>query len=173
MTVADLKLQERLQPSLLDRLTDDDPTNPAEGADKRVLSLPQLRKSVLRDMAWLFNTIAPLDTDDAAYEAAGSSVVNFGLPPLAGHSASSIDVPAVEQLLAKAIADFEPRIIRSSLRVRALLDGDEMSHNSLSFDIEGDLWAQPLPLRLLLTTELDLETGHVQVLPAEQARRRR
>jgi type VI secretion system protein ImpF len=30
-----------------------------------------------------------------------------------------------------------------------------------------------MPLRLLLTTELDLETGHVQVLPADASRKRR
>ncbi|TBU96088.1 type VI secretion system baseplate subunit TssE [Phytopseudomonas dryadis] len=171
--MVDLKRQERLQPSLLDRLLDDDPGNPAESVDKRVLSLSQLRASVLRDLAWLFNTIAPLNSDGEAQTAAGSSVVNFGLPPLAGHSASSVDVQAVEQLLAKAIANFEPRIVRSSLRVRARHNAEDMSHNSLSFEIEGDLWAHPMPLRLLLTTELDLETGHVQVLPADASRRRR
>ena len=58
--MADLKRQERLQPALLDRLLDEDPSNPAESVDKRVLSLTQLRASVLRDLAWLFNTIAPL-----------------------------------------------------------------------------------------------------------------
>ncbi|SHL34291.1 type VI secretion system baseplate subunit TssE [Phytopseudomonas punonensis] len=171
--MADLKRQERLQPALLDRLLDEDPSNPAESVDKRVLTLNQLRASVLRDLAWLFNTIAPLTSDDEALTRAGSSVVNFGLPPLAGHSASSIDIPAVERLLTKAIADFEPRIVRSSLRVRARQEAEEMSHNSLSFEIEGDLWAHPMPLRLLLTTELDLETGHVQVLPADASRRRR
>jgi type VI secretion system protein ImpF len=29
--------------------------------------------------------------------------------------------------------------------------------------IEAELWAQPLPLRLFLRTDLDLETGEVQV----------
>ena len=51
--MADLKRQERLQPALLDRLLDEDPSNPAESVDKRVLSLTQLRASVLRDLAWL------------------------------------------------------------------------------------------------------------------------
>jgi len=94
--MADLTLQERLQPSLLDRLTDDDPGNPKESADKRVLSLTQLKASVLRDLAWLFNTIAPLDSDTSGEIQAGSSVVNYGLPPLAGHTASSVDVQAIE-----------------------------------------------------------------------------
>ena len=33
----------------------------------------------------------------------------------------------------------------------------------MCFDIEAELWAQPLPLRLFLRTELDLETGEVAV----------
>jgi type VI secretion system protein ImpF len=35
-----------------------------------------------------------------------------------------------------------------------------MSLNALMFEIEADLWAQPLPLHLYLQTEVDLETGH-------------
>ena len=36
--------------------------------------------------------------------------------------------------------------------------GENPNHNALSFEIEGDLWAQPVPLRLLLQTDLDLES---------------
>ncbi len=38
-----------------------------------------------------------------------------------------------------------------------------MSHNAMVFDIEGELWAQPLPLRLYLRTEVDLEAGEIRV----------
>nr|WP_206768473.1 MULTISPECIES: type VI secretion system baseplate subunit TssE [Pseudomonas] len=159
-----------MQPSLLDRLTDDDPTNPKESADKRVLSLTQLKASVLRDLAWLLNTTSLLDDDATLHTAAGTSVVNFGLPALAGNSASNVDVPALETLIHQAIATFEPRILRHTLRVRARATA-EMNHNALSFEIEGDLWAQPVPLRLMLQTDLDLETGHVRVVNADQRRR--
>jgi len=46
-----------------------------------------------------------------------------------------------------------------------------MNHNALSFEIEGDLWAQPMPLRLLLQTDMDLESGHVRVVHADSRRR--
>ena len=35
--------------------------------------------------------------------------------------------------------------------------------NELSFVIEAQLWAQPLPLQLFLRTEIDLESGEVKV----------
>ncbi|WLG95939.1 type VI secretion system baseplate subunit TssE [Pseudomonas sp. Z1-14] len=168
--VTEIATRDRLQPSLLDRLTDDDPSNPKESADKRVLSLTQLKASVLRDLAWLLNTTSLLDADATLHTPAGTSVVNFGLPALAGNSASNIDVPALETLIHQAIATFEPRILRHTLRVRARATA-EMNHNALSFEIEGDLWAQPVPLRLMLQTDLDLETGHVRVVNADQRRR--
>ena len=168
--VTEIASRDRLQPSLLDRLTDDDPTNPKESADKRVLSLTQLKASVLRDLAWLLNTTSLLDADATLHTPAGTSVVNFGLPALAGNSASNVDLSALEALIHQAIATFEPRILRHTLRVRARATA-EMNHNALSFEIEGDLWAQPVPLRLMLQTDLDLETGHVRVVNADQRRR--
>lgn len=48
-------------------------------------------------------------------------------------------------MFSDTIAAFEPRILKGSLKVRAQLDGNDMSHNALSFEIEGDLWAEPVP----------------------------
>jgi type VI secretion system protein ImpF len=44
-----------------------------------------------------------------------------------------------------------------------VVDKEAMNANSVVFEIEGELWAQPVPLRIFLKTELDLETGEVQV----------
>lgn len=158
-------------PSLLDRLTDEDPGNLQESADMRVLSLSQLKASVLRDLNWLLNTTSLLQADATLNTAAGTSVLNFGLPSLAGSSASSIDIPALESLIHRAITTFEPRILHRTLRVRAQPSSEQMNHNTLAFEIEGDLWAQPVTLPLLLRTCLDLESGHVQVVSAPQRRR--
>jgi type VI secretion system protein ImpF len=54
--MAELTAQERLQPSLLDRLTDDDSGSQQEPRDKRVLSMRGLRRAVLRDLGWIFNS---------------------------------------------------------------------------------------------------------------------
>jgi type VI secretion system protein ImpF len=37
------------------------------------------------------------------------------------------------------------------------------SHNSIGLQIRGMLWAQPVPLELLVRTEIDLETGKVEI----------
>lgn len=169
--VADIAARDRLQPSLLDRLTDDDPGNPQEAPDKRVLSLQQLKASVLRDLAWLLNTTSLLDSDDTLNTPAGTSVINYGLPALAGNCATNIDLLALERIIHQAIATYEPRILAHTLRVRALTAPSEMNANALSFEIEGDLWAQPAALPLLLQTDLDLESGQVRVTTADRRRR--
>jgi type VI secretion system protein ImpF len=47
--------KERLQPSLLDRLSDDEPYKKMESREKRVLSFQKLKLSVVRDLEWLLN----------------------------------------------------------------------------------------------------------------------
>lgn len=165
-----LNPRERLQPSLLDRLVDDEPGNPVDSSTSRLLSMNQLKASVLRDLSWLLNATSLLDAAATKQMEAGTSVINFGLPPLAGHSVSSIDGHVIEALIRQAIIAYEPRILPTSLQVRAHTSV-RMNVNALNFEIEGDLWAQPVPLPLLLHTELDLETGHMQVVPAGQRRR--
>jgi len=169
--MAELTKKERLQPSLLDRLTDDEPDARQESREKRVLSPARLRECVRRDLTWLFNTtnLATLENLEGFPEVQ-RSVVNFGMPDLAGRTANSVDIRVLEQILAGVIWDFEPRLIKSSVVVRVIADESKMNNNAMLFDIEAELWAQPLPLRLFLRTEIDLENGGVSVSDLGQIR---
>jgi type VI secretion system protein ImpF len=162
--MAELTQKEKLQPSLLDRLTDNNPESQVESRAQRVLSIQQLRKSVIRDLAWLLNT-GNLEARQnlERYPATVHSVVNYGMPDIAGITTGDLEVDAVEQAVKQAIIDFEPRILRNTLVVKMVVDQEAMNSNSVVFEIEGELWAQPVPLRVFLKTELDLETGDVQV----------
>ncbi len=66
--------QDRLQPALLDRLTDDEPDKKQEPREARVLSKSRLRQSVLRDLAWLFNATR-LEAVDRSGEGAARAPV--------------------------------------------------------------------------------------------------
>ena len=167
--MAELTSQERLQPSLLDRLTDEQPAKSKESRDQRVLSLQRLREGVLRDLAWLLNSCHLEATEDLEdYPLVKSTVLNFGMPDLAGSTASSTDVGAVERLLRRSIIDFEPRILRNTLKVKVVVDDQHMSRNAMTFHIEGELWAQPIPLSLYRKAEVDLETGTFNVSEANK-----
>jgi type VI secretion system protein ImpF len=163
--MAELTPQERLQPSLLDRLTDLEPEKKTETRDRRVLSFRRLKESVLRDLAWLLNTghlqtVEPLD----AYPAVGASVLNYGVPDFSGLIAAGMDTAVLEKAVHRAIVNFEPRIAPKSLRVSVVVAKEAMNRNAMTFKIEGELWAEPTPMALYLKTELDLESGDVTVV---------
>src|SRR5690242_21057835 len=128
-----------------------------------------LRECVLRDVAWLLNaTGLSAGQDLSDHPLVAESVLNYGLPDLTGKTASGLDIGELERLMAQAIRDFEPRIRRDSVRVRALAASDRAGQqNTLIFEIEGELWGQPMPERLFLKTEVDLEVGDVRVSDAE------
>ncbi len=162
--MAELTPTERLQPCLLDRLTDDTPRSQKESRDMRVVSLQRYRRAVLRDLAWLLNTSCHTEEEEFAdYGEAEHSVVNYGVPDVCGVSMNSKGVEALERRMVQAIRRFEPRIIASSLVVKAVHNENEMSPNALTFEIRADLWAQPACESLFVRTEVDLETGRYQL----------
>ena len=153
-------LKERLQPSLLDRLTDLQPEKSKESSSQQSMSQSQFKEAVIRDLGWLLNSVA-LDVcvDLEKYPQIQRSVLNYGLPDLSGHTSSMVDVRSVEKSIREAIRLFEPRIMRNSLKVKVHSNPDEMSHNSLIFEISGAVFGQPSPFQVVLKSELDLECG--------------
>lgn len=162
--MAELTTQERLQPSLLDRLTDDEPGQKVESREKRVISASRLRDCVTRDIAWLLNCVN-LGSHESIedYPEVARSVVNFGIPDLTGATVAGLDAADLQRQLRDAIVAFEPRLTPTTLQVTVQSDSDRMDRRSLTFRIDSEMWAQPIPLNLYLKTELDLETGGVNV----------
>jgi type VI secretion system protein ImpF len=160
--MAELLSQERLQPSLLDRLIDDEPGDRKEAPDRRVLNKTQLRQAVLRDLQWLLNSVQISPKLLVGAEHVKQSVLNFGLPALAGETATQIAHGDIEEAIRMAIVRFEPRIDAKTLEVRMVLSGSVLdTHNVLQLQIRGQLWAQPVPLDLILKASVDLETGQM------------
>lgn len=163
--MAELTYNERLQPSLLDRLTDEAPGEKLENRNRRVISMSRLRKLVRRDLAWLLNTGHMESMQDLSdYPEVQRSVINFGLPDLAGSAVADLTEGQIERVVKNAILTFEPRILPDTVRVRSQVSSDQMNRNAIVFEIVGQLWAQPMPAEMFLRTELDLETGDVEVV---------
>ena len=156
--MAELTPLEKLQPCLLDRLTDDEPAKTEESRNQRVISIQRYRRGVLRDLEWLFNASAHLPVEGkkgfrlSDYPEAYRSVINFGTRQLCGLIAP--DMEELERELSEAIQVFEPRIISHTLAVKANIE-----RNIVSFELTGELWANPIPEKLFIKTKIDLETG--------------
>ncbi len=165
--MAEALSRDRLYPSLLDRLVDNDPGRLTEPRENRSVTLQKLRDNVLRDLNWLFNATQSSE-DFSGDDLLANSVINYGLPPLAGRPASQYDLGELSRVLREVILRFEPRIIAHTLKVRAERTTAD-SHNVLGFRIEGQLWSQPIPLEIFMRTEIDLESGLTNVVEAKGA----
>lgn len=159
-----LRGRERLQPSLLDRLTDNAPGHTREAADLTTLTMVQLRQAVIRDLGALLNT-TNLETlqDLSATPRAAKSTLNYGIPGFAGMTMASAGVATLERELREAIRIFEPRINPDTLRVRMRGAPVNETNPKLIFEIEGELWGKPLPQHLFLETSIEVETRHAVV----------
>jgi type VI secretion system protein ImpF len=162
--MAELTSQERLQPSLLDRLTDANPDSGVESRDQRVMSWQRLRDVVRRDLGSLLNCVHLEATQDLSlWPLVARSTLNYGMPDIAGVPLANVNVELLQKRVRQAILDFEPRLVRNKLSVTVEARRDDMSRNSLVFLIEGEMWAQPVPQSMFMRTELDLESGSVRV----------
>jgi type VI secretion system protein ImpF len=136
------------------------------------MSKARLKQAVLRDLGWLFNATRSEPEPKSeqveeiarwqAFEEARRSVLNYGLPAFAGVTLASLDLDAIRRIVAEAVRVFEPRIDPRTLVIEARSVG-EHHHNTLQLLIRGHMWAQPVPLELLLAADVDVETGTTQV----------
>ena len=154
---------ERLQPSLLDRLTDAEPHMKTENRDDRVIDLRELRLIIERDLSWLLNTNNNASIIDAdRFPNVHESVLNFGLREVAGDYSTFERAEKIRKSIQRAIERFEPRIHKGSIDVE-LHAGELNREMVISFDIRADMWAQPLPLELYLRSEVDITTGELKL----------
>jgi type VI secretion system protein ImpF len=162
--MADLTPTERLQPCLLDRLTDEHPELQRESRDERVVPMSQYRRAVLRDLNWLLNASTHPPGDEIyEYEDAAASVLNFGIRDFCGLSSAGLSPEQLERELIRAVKRFEPRVLEDSISITAVRSGKGVGeHSVVAFEIKGDLWAQPTPDPLYIRTEIDLETGRCE-----------
>ena len=159
------------QKALLERVVMLEQQRRFESREQRVMSLERLKQSVLRDLSWLLNTeyfeaVHSLD----AYPEVRSSVLNYGIPSIVGLTITDLNDSmrgGLAKTLRDAIVRFEPRLDPDSIVVRTHADKEQMDGRTLTFEIEAELLAEPAPLRLLLTSVVDLENGHATL--AERA----
>ena len=161
--MADRTLTERLQPSILDRLTDENPEKTSDSQSDRVIDIRRLREIIQRDLAWLLNT-GNLDTelDAERYPNVVRSVVNYGVPDSTGDFANKKRAVAVRDAIRRAVELFEPRLIDGTLSVVSRSE-DEKRDSLIVFDIIADMWAEPVPAELYLRSQVDVTTGELEL----------
>ena len=155
--MAEMAPQERLLPFLLDRLVDE-----GDGRE-RAFTVKHYHRAILRDLVWLLNSPTKVERDNLEeFPEVAKSVLNYGMPDMAGSTQSSTTPEMMEKMVKTAIHLFEPRIVRNTLQVRGISSAQGVG-NTLALEIRGQVWAQPLPESLYMKTAVDLETGACQL----------
>ena len=155
--------KERLQPSLLDRLTDREPGQIKESVRERVIDIRRLREIIQRDLGWLLNTANNAnDIHPGLYPHAARSTLNYGVEDVAGKMIGKAGVKSLETAVRTAVYDFEPRIIPGTLSVVSG-HAEDGPQSQISIDIRAELWASPVPVELYLRTHLDMADGSIQI----------
>jgi type VI secretion system protein ImpF len=159
--MADRTITERLQPSLLDRLTDHKPGELSERRDERVIDIRRLRDIIQRDLSWLLNTNNHETLiDPEAYPNVINSVINYGVREVAGEMSNVHRAREIRKMILRGIERFEPRLKPGTLEV-FLREDKEASVSVIAFDIRAEMWAQPIPMELYLRTEVNMTTGEL------------
>lgn len=134
----------------------------------------ELHAGVLRNLRDLFATTQAWEADgDGADDAlaglprVASSVLNYGVPGIAGRVHAPADVERLARALEQAIRRFEPRIRHP--RVRAEGPGADGLDAPVAFVLEGELWGHPLPEALRVRTLLDLVAARLELDVPESA----
>lgn len=123
----------------------------------------ELRNCVIRDIAWILNSInfaAAMPLDE--FPEVKTSVLNLGVPDLTSMTINSTIFQQRSSDLTDAIRNFEPRLVAQSVDVtfdKALADNE----NKLQFTIHGELKGAIDDRYVELRTSIALETGEVVV----------
>ena len=133
----------------------------AEPPEQRYISQRRLREYVCRDLAMLLNSTSIESSYDlGALAHVRESVLNYGMPPLAGRAPGSIDLEAIARTIESVIRQFEPRL--SQVRVLPDARSREGDHH-LYLRIDAQLWGQPMPQHLVLRTRISTDSGDVSI----------
>ena len=156
----------RYMPSLMDRLTDHQPDRRLEAPRPQAMSFQEYRSGFQRDLMRLLSYgLQPEKHEFDGYPEVSESVLNYGMPNLLGMADLAMKPQIVEHHIREAIARFEPRINRNSLRVRVIrvdVPGDSAMRN-LEIEIQAELWAKPYSENVYILTSVDLHKASVQV----------
>ncbi len=156
------ELERVFQQTVLDRLLDDDATNPAERPMSRAESLALLKSGVRRDMEWLLNTRRTIELAPEGLSELSASLYHYGLPDISSMSRDSPETQGeLVRLVEEALGAFEPRL--AGVTVNAVPD-DQRKFGELRFVIDGLLRLEPTPERVTFDTVLETGKGVVQVL---------
>jgi len=158
-------VENQVSPSLLDRLVDNDPSVKTESYHAGQISARRMREIIKRDLGWLLAKIRMEEfVDIEEYENIRNSVLNYGVRDLSGVPEQNINPLEVQEVMRKAICNFEPRFAPSSVNVRFLDAEDDDVRGQAKIRITGQLQIPGMEGSIQLEAKINFETGDIKLV---------
>ena len=159
--MARVDLDQPLQPSVLDRLLDDQPDRTVDPPKSRGQSLAELRAAVRRDLEILLNTRHRCKSWDPDHKELKASLVNYGIPEFtSANMASDRAREEFRTMIEEVIRRCEPRF--QSIEV-VLLDNADKLDRTIRLRIEALMYADPAPEPVVFDSTMEPSTQTVLV----------
>lgn len=159
--MAEIRSDQLLLPSVLDRLIDHDPEVREEAARSRHQLLRDLKQAVRRDLENLLNTRVRCVSWSTELKELKQSMVNFGIPDLTGAAlGSQKGREEFRRSIQAVISIFEPRLKKPVVSLRG---NEESIDRTIRFHIDAVLHAEPAPEPVSYDSTLLLTTGMFEV----------
>lgn len=158
--------RDRLLPSLLDRLLDDQPETREEPRWRDGLVIKTIKQGICRDVQNILNARRPLDELPERFVELPRSLANYGLPDL-----QSLEIREDHELehlchtIAALLEAFEPRLHHVVVTPDLGDEGRRPLDRRLRFTIEALLVVEPLREGVRLSSAIDATSGDFQVEP--------
>lgn len=145
--------RQNVQASILDRLVDDEPGVSHEPIQYRLLSIGQIKASLIRDLENLLNTRRHIFSPPVEYKELNSSLFVYGLQDFTSKNPRSPSVKLkLRQDVEKAVSRFEPRL----KNVTVHLETSAQNERNLRFRITGLLVIEPINEPVTFDTYYDV-----------------
>jgi type VI secretion system protein ImpF len=119
-----------------------------------------LRATVRRELNWILNTTNLASVQDLEpYPEVRTSVVNYGVPDLAGKALTRRVVQSRAREIREAIRVFEPRMDPDHLEVEPLTTVERV--NAITYVIRGDITAAVQAMPVEFKTDIEVDTASV------------
>lgn len=149
-------------PCVLTRLRDNDPDSRRESFSRSV-SLAELRESILENIRLIFHSRFRPEAGELGDDPRlMSSVLGLGLSDFCGMARSDENRARLREDIIRQLRWFEPRLDPETLEVE-VRDGSKRDGSGWALVITGRISVAPLSGEMLCVSEIDLETGTVEV----------
>lgn len=149
-------------PCVLDRLTDLNPENRTERFS-RAVSLSALHRSVLENVAMIFNSRSHPDVASLGGDATmASSVLTMGLPDFCGSGVSDDKSEWLRHEIVRQLRAFEPRFQPDSIAVE-MKNEEGKDGGVLELEVRAIIAVEPLKEELAFRALLNMETGESSI----------